>query len=176
MVTVLKHLRDFLIPIFMTIALPMIINGREYRWFQRPLLTQSTLHLILGLVVGLAGLILMITSIVWMIRIARSTVMPWDPSKNLVVKGPYRHLRNPMILGVVILLIGEALIFSSIGVAILGVVFFFLNTLYFIYFEEPELEVQFGDEYRQYQANVPRWLPRVKPWYPQEQTNDNKSG
>ena len=130
----------------------------------------------LGLVVSLFGLALMITSIVLMIRISHSTVMPWDLSKNLVVKGPYRHLRNPMILGVFILLIGEALILSSVGVAILGVVFFFLNTIYFIHFEEPELEEQFGNEYRQYQTNVPRLLPRIKPWYPQKGTHDNESG
>ena len=175
MLTFVKHLRDFMIPIFMTIVLPLIINSKEYHWFQRPRFAQSPLLFTLGLVVGTAGLVLMITSIVLMIRIAQSTVMPWDPSKNLVVKGPYRHLRNPMILGVIILLIGEALILSSIGVALLGVVSFFLNTLYFIHFEEPKLKAQFGDEYRQYQANVPRWLPRVRPWRPEETPHENGS-
>ena len=173
---IIKHLRDFMIPIFMTILLPLIINNREYHWFQRPLITRSTLQLMLGLVVSLFGLALMITSIVLMIRIAQSTVMPWDPSKNLVVKGPYRHLRNPMILGVTILLVGQALVLSSYGVAILAIAFIIINTAYFILFEEPKLEERFGEEYRQYQDNVPRWLPRIKPWHPQEGTHDNEPG
>jgi protein-S-isoprenylcysteine O-methyltransferase Ste14 len=174
MKTVSKHLRDFLIPLLMTVILPVMINRLEHRLFDRPLLAQSTIQFVAGIMIALAGLALLITSIVLMIRIAKSTVMPWDPSQNLVVRGPYRHLRNPMILGVIILLIGEALILSSVGVAILAAVFFFLNTLYFILFEEPKLEAQFGDAYRRYKANVPRWLPRLKPWHPGENTHDNK--
>jgi protein-S-isoprenylcysteine O-methyltransferase Ste14 len=166
--TAAKHLRDFIIPIFVTLILPLIINDREYRWFQRPRLAQTPLQLVLGAVIGLAGLALMVTSMVLMIRIAQSTVMPWDPSKKLVVVGPYRHLRNPMLLGVVLLLIGEALVLASYGIVFLAVGFFILNTLYFIVFEEPQLEQQFGEEYRQYQANVPRWLPRLKPWRPED--------
>jgi protein-S-isoprenylcysteine O-methyltransferase Ste14 len=175
MKTVSKHLRDFLIPIFMTIMLPLLINTMENRWFQRPRLTQSTIQFALGLVVCLAGLSLMISSIVLMIRIAKSTVMPWDPSKNLVIRGPYRHLRNPMILGVIILLLGEAVVLSSYGIAILAGVFFIGNTAYFIFFEEPSLEAQFGEAFRCYKANVPRWWPRLKPWHPEIDAHENKS-
>jgi protein-S-isoprenylcysteine O-methyltransferase Ste14 len=175
MKTLGKHLRDFLIPIFVTILLPLWINYLEHQWFNRPLCTNGAFQLPAGIVIGLAGLALLVTSIVLMIRIAKSTVMPWDPSQNLVVRGPYRHLRNPMILGVIILLIGEALILSSNGIAILAAAFFFLNTLYFILFEEPKLEAQFGEAYRGYKANVPRWLPRLKPWQPQEDAHENQS-
>jgi protein-S-isoprenylcysteine O-methyltransferase Ste14 len=174
--TVSKHLRDFLIPIFMTIILPLLINAMENRWFQRPRFARSMFQLALGFLVCLAGLALLIASIVVMIRIAKSTVMPWDPSQNLVVRGPYRYLRNPMILGVIILLLGEALMLSSYGIAILAGMFFIGNTAYFIFFEEPSLEAQFGEAYRFYKANVPRWLPRIKPWYSQEHSNDIESG
>ena len=161
--TVAKHLRDFLTPIFMTIVLPLIINNREYHWFQRPLFAELTFQITVGVVIGLAGLALLITLIVLMIPTAKSTVMPWDPSQNLVLQGPYRYLRNPMILGVIILLFGEAMVLSSYGIAILAGVFFIGNTAYFIFFEEPSLEAQFGEAYRRYRANVPRWLPRLKP-------------
>jgi len=171
--TVAKHLRDFLIPIFITIILPLLINTMEHRWFQRPRFAPSIFQLILGLVVCLAGLALLIISIVLMISSAKSTVMPWDPSQNLVVRGPYRHLRNPMILGVIILLLGEALALSSYGIAILAGVFFISNTAYFIFVEEPKLETQFGEAYRRYKANVPRWRPRLKPWRPGEDSHDN---
>ena len=174
MKTFAKHLRDFLIPIFVTIILPLVINRLEYHYFGRPLHTQSAIQMAAGAWVVLSGLGLMLSSIILMIRIAKSTVMPWDPSKNLVVAGPYRHLRNPMILGVILLLIGEALVFCSYGIAILATGFFVLNTLYFIYFEEPKLEQQFGEAYRQYKANVPRWLPRTRAWYPKEASSQSK--
>lgn len=175
MKTLSKHLRDFLVPIFMTIILPLLINTMENRWFQRPSFARSMFQLALGLMVCLTGLALLITSIVLMIRIAKSTVMPWDPSQNLVVRGPYRFLRNPMILGVIILLLGEALMLSSYGIAILAGVFFIGNTAYFSFVEEPSLETQFGEAYRRYKANVPRWLPRLKPWRPREDSRDNAS-
>lgn len=168
MKTLAKHLRDFLIPIFVTVILPFWINRTEHRLYGRPLITPSVVQLVAGVLVGLVGLALMMTSIIVMIRIAKSTIMPWDPSQNLVVTGPYRHLRNPMILGVIILLIGEALALSSYGIALLATGFFILNTAYFILFEEPQLEQQFGETYRQYKANVPRWQPRIKPWNPEE--------
>ena len=174
MKTISRHMRDFLIPIFMTIILPLLINAMENRWFQRPLLAESTSQFTAGIVIVLAGLALLITSIVLMIRIAKSTVMPWDPSQNLVLQGPYRHLRNPMILGVIILLLGEAVVLSSYGIAILAGVFFIGNTAYFIFFEEPSLEAQFREAYRRYKANVPRWLPRLKPWHPGKDSHGNK--
>lgn len=175
MKTVTKHLRDFLIPILMTVILPLWLNRTEHRLFDRPLLTPATVQMVAGIVIGLSGLALMLISIVLMIRIARSTVMPWDPSKNLVIQGPYRYLRNPMILGVIILLFGEAVVLSSYGIAILAGVFFILNTAYFVFFEEPSLEERFGEAYRRYKANVPRWLPRLKPWHPEEDSYENRS-
>ena len=175
MKTITKHIRDFLIPIFVTIVLPLTINRAEHLRFGRPLLAQSALLVIAGVLVGLAGVGLMLSAIILMIRIAKSTVMPWDPSQHLVVAGPYRHLRNPMILGVILLLLGEALILSSYGIAILALAFFILNTIYFIYVEEPRLEKQFGEAYRHYTVHVPRWLPRVKPWYPQDSASGNKA-
>jgi protein-S-isoprenylcysteine O-methyltransferase Ste14 len=168
-----KHLRDFLIPIIVTIILPLLINRTEQRQFSRPLIAPSVLQIMAGVLVGLAGLALMISSIILMIRIAKSTIMPWDPSQNLVVVGPYRHLRNPMILGVILLLLGEALVLSSYGISLLAMAFFILNTVYFICFEEPQLEKQFGEAYRQYKAHVPRWVPRIRPWHPQESSSEN---
>ena len=175
MKTVPKHLRDFLIPIFMTIVVPLGINRMEYRSFSRSLLAESTFQIGAGVMIGLVGLNLMLSSIVLMIRIAKSTIMPWDPSQNLVVRGPYRHLRNPMIMGVIILMLGEALALSSYGIAILAGVFFIGNTAYFIFFEEPSLEAQFGEVYRGYKANVPRWRPRLKPWHPEKDAHENIS-
>lgn len=96
----------------------------------------------------------------------KGTVMPWDPTQTLVITGLYRHVRNPIILGVLIIQIGEALLLSSYGIALLPLVFFIINTVYFIYSEEPGLEKRFGEAYLEYKRNVPRWIPRLIPWYP----------
>jgi len=91
---------------------------------------------------------------------------PWHPPHRLVVRGPYKFVRNPMIAAVLMLLAAEALLFNSDAIALWGVLFFVLNTLYFIYSEEPALEQRFGDYYRLYTANVSRWLPRLSAWHP----------
>ena len=70
MKTALKHLRDFLIPNFVTIHLPLTIIQIEQNWFGRPLLAPSTLQIVAGALVGLAGLVFLLFSIILMIRIA----------------------------------------------------------------------------------------------------------
>jgi protein-S-isoprenylcysteine O-methyltransferase Ste14 len=71
-----------------------------------------------------------------------------------------------MILSVMTIQVGEATLFASKGIALLAVLFFVINTLYFITSEEPGLEKRFGEEYNEYKRNVPRWIPRLKPWKP----------
>lgn len=91
---------------------------------------------------------------------------PWHPPKHLVVLGPYKYVRNPMLSAVLMLITAEALLFNSDAIGIWGAVFFVLNTVYFMYVEEPGLERRFGDQYRLYKANVRRWLPRISAWTP----------
>ena len=95
------------------------------------------------------------------------TLAPWMPTKKLVISGLYRYVRNPMILGVLLVLWGESILFCSYRIAIWLVVFFIINHLYFSLFEEPGLIKRFGREYVEYKKNVRRWIPRLKPWYPQ---------
>ena len=69
-----------------------------------------------------------------------------------------------MISSVLLMLLGEALVLSSWPVGWWGITFFALNSVYFPLFEEKGLERRFGDDYRTYKANVPRWFPRIRPW------------
>jgi protein-S-isoprenylcysteine O-methyltransferase Ste14 len=92
------------------------------------------------------------------------TPAPWDPPKNLIIRGPYRHVRNPMISGVVFLLIAEALCFRSIPIGAWAAIFFLGNSVYFPMVEEKGLEKRFGADYLRYKANVPRWIPRLCAW------------
>lgn len=89
----------------------------------------------------------------------KGTPAPIDPPKELVVKGPYRWVRNPMYVAVVAVVFGEALFFEARAVFLYAaVVFVAFNLVVFLY-EEPVLRQHFGDAYRQYCADVPRWIP-----------------
>ena len=97
-------------------------------------------------------------------KIGKGTLVPLDPPKNLIVAGVYRYVRNPMIIGALTLIFGEALIFASIGLFVLFLIIFTVNHIYFVYSEEPGLTKRFGKDYIEYKKNVPRWIPRLTPW------------
>ncbi len=117
-----------------------------------------------GVVLMACGLFLLSWTIRLFITIGKGTLAPWSPTQKLVAIGPYRHVRNPMISGVLITLLGETLVFYSLGLLILFLAFFIINHVYFIFSEEPGLVKRFGDSYIEYKKNVPRWIPRLKPW------------
>jgi protein-S-isoprenylcysteine O-methyltransferase Ste14 len=119
----------------------------------------------------LAGCLLMIAGvgmIAWTVAlfaaVGRGTLAPWDPTERLVVRGPYRHVRNPMISGVFALLVGEAALFGSLALLTWFAVVLAVNAAYLPLVEEPGLRRRFGAGYDAYRENVPRWLPRLRPW------------
>jgi protein-S-isoprenylcysteine O-methyltransferase Ste14 len=89
---------------------------------------------------------------------------PWRPVSNLIISGPYRYVRNPMILGVVNLLLFETALFSSISFLLWVIVFFVGNIIYFIFFEEKELIKRFGVDYEEYKNEVPMLFPKFSPY------------
>ena len=117
-----------------------------------------------GLFIGLSGLGLLLWTMRLFSRLGRGTPAPWEPPKQLVVAGPYRHVRNPMITGVLLVQLAEALLLRSWPLAAWMVFFFIANTVYFPLAEERDLERRFGMEYAEYRKNVPRWIPRLRPW------------
>ncbi|MCG2725248.1 MAG: isoprenylcysteine carboxylmethyltransferase family protein [Elusimicrobia bacterium] len=112
----------------------------------------------------IAGLILIFTTVKLFLTKGEGTPATWNPPKKLIVKGPYKYVRNPMITGALLILIGESLFFGSYPLALWTLLFFIMNVIYFPFFEEKTLEKKFGKKYTDYQNNVPRWLPRLKPW------------
>jgi protein-S-isoprenylcysteine O-methyltransferase Ste14 len=92
----------------------------------------------------------------------KGTPAPIDPPKELVVRGLYRYVRNPMYVGILTLLIGEAWFFASRQLFIYAGVIFLLFNLFVIFYEEPALRQKFGESYRRYCEAVPRWIPRWK--------------
>jgi protein-S-isoprenylcysteine O-methyltransferase Ste14 len=118
----------------------------------------------LGLLLIGLGLAILLTTIRYFARIGRGTLAPWDPTKKLVIAGPYRYFRNPMISGVLCVLLGETLFFGSLALFLWFAFFLVINVVYMPLSEEPGLEKRFGDEYQTYKQNVPRWIPRHTPW------------
>lgn len=120
----------------------------------------------IGLVLAVAGLMLAMWTARLFLTLGRGTPAPWAPPHKLVVAGPYRHVRNPMITGVLLMLAAESLLFGSWPIVGWMLVFFLVHGVYLARMEEPGLERRFGEDYRRYKANVPRWIPRVSPWDP----------
>lgn len=111
-----------------------------------------------------AGLSLMTLTIRRFATEGDGTLAPWDPTERLVVSGVYRHVRNPMISGVVVNLVGEALLFGSGALGVWAGLFFLTNAIYIPQVEERSLEQRFGEDYRRYRQHVPRWIPRLRAW------------
>lgn len=163
--TVLRHaLAVLLLPAMATIVVPSWLVGRDGAW---PLAAPLALALRgAGVVLVAGGLGLMYRTIALFATVGRGTLAPWDPPRTLVVRGVYRHVRNPMISGVLAILLGEALLFRSTLQLGWFLGFWLLNAVYIPLVEEPMLVSRFGDDYRRYRAQVPRWIPRRTPWSP----------
>jgi protein-S-isoprenylcysteine O-methyltransferase Ste14 len=164
---VLRHLSSFIAPLLLCFVFPYLIVLRSVNQYSRPVFSASLGLIILGGLVSLAGLALLVLTIRMFILIGQGTIMPWDPTRRLITTSLYGYVRNPMILGVLTVEVGEAILFASWGIFFLAVIFFVINTVYFIYSEEPGLEKRFGAEYVEYKQNVPRWIPRIRPWHPE---------
>ena len=121
----------------------------------------------LGGLLVLTGLPLLLWTIREFGRSGQGTLAPWDPTQKLVVRGPYRHVRNPMISAVMAILFGQALLLNNLCQLAWATFFTSGNMLYIPRSEEPGLERRFGDDYRRYKQHVPRWLPRFRPWSPE---------
>jgi len=92
------------------------------------------------------------------------TPAPVAPTAKLVVGGIYRHVRNPMYVAVLAIILGQVLIFSSWAVLVYGIVAGAAMVSFVKLYEEPTLARRYGAEYETYRRAVPAWLPRITPW------------
>ena len=88
----------------------------------------------------------------------KGTLSPVDQTKQLVISGLYRYSRNPMYVGVVLILIGEALFFQSNTLWIYSVIIFLVFNIFILFVEEPRLRRDFKDQYENYCQQVRRWI------------------
>jgi len=90
----------------------------------------------------------------------QGTPAPIDAPKHLVVRGLYRFVRNPMYVGVLLILLGESLAFRSPRILVYAAIVFTFFNLFVILYEEPALKRKFGASYEEYLKKIPRWIPR----------------
>jgi protein-S-isoprenylcysteine O-methyltransferase Ste14 len=115
----------------------------------------------LGMVTGALGGALALWCILVFALVGHGTPAPFDPPRRLVVRGPYRLVRNPMYLGAAAALLGAAIFYGSTALALYAGVFLLLMHAFVVGYEEPTLRETFGDAYVRYCGDVRRWRPRV---------------
>jgi protein-S-isoprenylcysteine O-methyltransferase Ste14 len=89
------------------------------------------------------------------------TPAPVFPTRHLVVRGMYHHVRNPMYIAGVATILGQGLLFGNVAVIEYGAIVWLLVHLFVLLYEEPTLRASFGAEYESFCAQVPRWIPRL---------------
>ena len=123
---------------------------------------------VVGILLLAAGLILSSASLRKFVTEGEGTLAPWDPPRRVVVRGPYRYVRNPMISGVVLVLFGETLLLLSRPHLMWALIFLGANFVWIPLVEETGLRHRFGDSYVEYCRHVPRLFPRLRPWDPED--------
>jgi protein-S-isoprenylcysteine O-methyltransferase Ste14 len=117
---------------------------------------------LLGAVLIVAGVGLLVACIWEFAHSGRGTLAPVDPPRQLVVRGLYRYVRNPMYVSVTSILFGELLLTRSPALLAYWALWFAAVNLFVIGYEEPALRRQFGASYDRYARTVGRWIPRIR--------------
>lgn len=166
-----RHLRAAALPINMTITFPFLLlyfgPPSVIDFLVTPDYHPPAVRLLLlscFVATGSIGLLLLLWTNVLFHR-AHGTLGPWDPPETLILEGPYRHVRNPMLAGVILVILAEGLLTGRVVILGFGAAFVAVNTVYFVKKEEPELADRFGEEYRAYLVAVPRWIPSIGAYY-----------
>lgn len=139
--------------------IPWLITGWEFR---EPLPYWAVAQVIGGLLIA-AGLVPLVLAFVQFAK-AGGTPMPAAPPEHLVVSGGNRWVRNPMYVGVIAILVGQALLFGQFWLLLYAAGAWALTAAFVRFYEEPTLQRQFGAEYAVYRRAVPAWWPRLRPW------------
>jgi protein-S-isoprenylcysteine O-methyltransferase Ste14 len=113
-----------------------------------------------GIAFILFGLTPLVESFVRFAWKGLGTPAPVAPTRHLVVSGFYRYARNPMYLGVVAVVIGEALVLADVDLLVYALAAWLTMHAFVVLYEEPKLRRTYGAQYTEFCARVPRWLPR----------------
>jgi protein-S-isoprenylcysteine O-methyltransferase Ste14 len=153
--------------VFLVIA-PGIVAGYVpwliCKWHVGVPLLGTTFFRVVGVLLITAGLPILLDSFARFALQGLGTPAPIFPTQHLVVSGLFRYVRNPMYVAVLSLILGQGLFFGSVSVLEYGVAVWVGFFLFVLIYEEPTLHKSYGREYEEFCANVPRWIPRLRPW------------
>ena len=167
MITLIRHLFAIAaLPFVTAVVIPAWLARRNGVVMRQGATALELIGQTAGVCLLLVGLLLFVSSLRRFASDGKGTLAPWDPPRELVVRGPYRYVRNPMISGVVFVLFGEALLLLSRPHLELAILFLLINCVYIPLLEEPQLERRFGAAYTEYRRHVRRLIPRLRPWTP----------
>ena len=119
---------------------------------------------VVGILLIVAGLPGLVDSFARFALQGLGTPAPIAPTQNLVVTGLYRYVRNPIYIAVVAVILGQAILFGDWRLMTYGGLMWLAFHAFVLTYEEPVLAQQFGVQYEDFRANVPRWIPRLSPW------------
>jgi len=140
--------------------MPWWITGWEFR----PPVFDLAATRAVGIVLIAAGLLVLVDSFTRFALQGLGTPAPIAPTQHLVVTGLYRHVRNPIYVALVAIILGQALLFGDPRLLWYAVLVWLAFHAFVVWSEEPVLLDTFGTEYEDFRANVPRWIPRLTPW------------
>ena len=150
------------LPMILGVYVPFVILVLQYH--NVPLIEFSTLKYFSAIFLMIVGVLLLVLSYRSLIKDGEADLTFSVKSRKLVTSGPYRYVRNPMYLGILVLVVGESLYFSSVPLFVFAVLIAFSMVYYVAHFEEFALANQFGQEYIDYKMDVNAWLPRRSMW------------
>lgn len=116
---------------------------------------------VIGLILGVVGAALALSCVATFALVGKGTPAPFDPPRRLVVRGPYRVVRNPMYLGAALALAGAGLFYEWLALVGYAAVFLVVTHLFVILYEEPALRRTFGADYDAYCQRIRRWWPTI---------------
>jgi protein-S-isoprenylcysteine O-methyltransferase Ste14 len=124
-----------------------------------------TWQIVIGAVLVVVGIIPPAHAFTQFVK-AGGTPMPIAPTQRLVVTGFNRFVRNPMYLGLLVVIVGQAVLFSSVWLLVYAAAWWIVTASFVHWYEEPTLVREYDGEYEAYRRNVHAWLPRWSPWTP----------
>ena len=113
----------------------------------------------LGIVLLIAGGALVLETTTRFALHGRGTPAPWAPPEGFVERGSYKFVRSPMYLGVLLLIVGQALLLGREILYLWAVAAWLMFTAFLVFYEEPQLRERFGASYDDYRRRVRRWIP-----------------
>ena len=152
--------------VFNTLLFTLLVPATVAGWIPRALrgnalLTSNTTLRGLAFVLIAMGIAIYLHTAFWGFALrGLGTPAPIAPPSKLVVEGLHRYVRNPMYLGVLLIVIGQAVLFRSMALVEYATAIWLTAHVFVIFYEEPALQRKFGEQYRQYRECVPRWTPR----------------